>query len=56
MLKEDEIKMIKEELDSCKRPLFFFHDDADGLSSFLLMYRRKRGERHNNKDDPEDRY
>ncbi len=30
---------IRKELDECKRPLFFFHDDPDGLASFLLLYR-----------------
>lgn len=30
---------IRKELDKCKRPLFFFHDDPDGLASFLLLYR-----------------
>lgn len=35
-------KKIKEELDHCKNPLFFFDDDPDGLSSFLLLYRYKR--------------
>ncbi|MBW2973464.1 DHH family phosphoesterase [Candidatus Woesearchaeota archaeon] len=39
MLSEKEIKQIKEELDTCKRPLFFFHDDQDGLASFLLLYK-----------------
>ncbi len=38
-LTKRQIKQIREELDSCKKPLFFFHDDADGLSSFLLLYR-----------------
>ena len=33
---------IKEELDTCKNPLFFFDDDQDGLCSFLLLYRYKR--------------
>ena len=33
------LTQIRKELDNCKRPLFFFHDDADGLSSFLLLYR-----------------
>ncbi len=33
------IKGIRDELESCKRPLFFFHDDPDGLASFLLLYR-----------------
>ncbi|MFO8015760.1 MAG: DHH family phosphoesterase [Candidatus Woesearchaeota archaeon] len=41
MIPEDEITKIREELDNCKRPLFFFHDDADGLCSFLLFYRYK---------------
>ncbi|MBW3005069.1 DHH family phosphoesterase [Candidatus Woesearchaeota archaeon] len=39
MLSEKEIKQIKDELDTCKRPLFFFHDDQDGLACFLLFYR-----------------
>ena len=30
---------IRKELDSCERPLFFLHDDPDGLSSFILLYR-----------------
>ncbi|MDO8740112.1 MAG: DHHA1 domain-containing protein [Candidatus Woesearchaeota archaeon] len=30
---------IKEELESCTKPLFFFHDDADGICSFLLFYK-----------------
>lgn len=30
---------IRDELDNCKRPLFFYHDDPDGLCSFLLLYR-----------------
>ncbi|MBS3121852.1 hypothetical protein J4434_03145 [Candidatus Woesearchaeota archaeon] len=33
---------IKKELDDCSRPLFFFDDDPDGLSSFLLLYRYKQ--------------
>lgn len=41
MLSEDKIKQIREELDNCKNPLFFFHDDADGLASFLLFYKYK---------------
>ncbi len=39
MLTEKEIKQIQDELDNCKRPIFFFHDDPDGLASFLLFYR-----------------
>ncbi|MBD3361274.1 hypothetical protein GF358_00625 [Candidatus Woesearchaeota archaeon] len=39
MLTEKQIKQIRDELDNCKRPIFFFHDDPDGLASFLLFYR-----------------
>ena len=39
MLSDKEIKQIREELENCKNPLFFFHDDPDGLCSFLLLYR-----------------
>lgn len=42
MIPEKQLKDIREELDHCKRPIFFFHDDPDGLCSFLLMYRYKR--------------
>ena len=33
---------IKQRLDSCKNPLFFFHDDTDGLCSFLQLYKYKK--------------
>lgn len=39
MIPEKQIKEIREELKYCKRPMFFFHDDPDGLCSFLLLYR-----------------
>ena len=39
MLTEKQFSDIREELLNCKRPLFFFHDDPDGLCSFLLLYR-----------------
>ena len=39
MLTEKHYKQIKEELDNCKNPLFFFDDDPDGLCAFLLLYR-----------------
>ena len=39
MLTKKQINDIREELNSCKNPLFFFHDDPDGLCSFLLLYR-----------------
>lgn len=38
-LNNKQIKQIREELETCKNPLIFFHDDADGLCSFLLLYR-----------------
>lgn len=41
MLTDKQYKQILDELDHCNRPLFFFHDDADGLCSFLLLYRYK---------------
>lgn len=34
-----QVEEIREEVLSSKRPLFFFHDDPDGLASFLLLYR-----------------
>src|SRR3989344_8685872 len=39
MLEKKQVDEIREELNNCKNPLFFFHDDPDGLSSFLLLYR-----------------
>ena len=39
MLTPTEVKKIKDELKTCTRPLFFFHDDPDGLASFVLCYR-----------------
>ncbi len=41
-LTKQEISQIREELDSCKSPVYFFDDDPDGLSSFLLLYRYKK--------------
>ncbi|MBS3136376.1 DHH family phosphoesterase [Candidatus Woesearchaeota archaeon] len=41
-LKKKEIEMALNHLESCKRPIFFFDDDADGLCSFLLLYRKIR--------------
>ena len=37
-----QIKQIKDHLDNCKNPLFFFDDDQDGLCSFLQLYRYKK--------------
>ena len=42
MLTDKQIQQIREELDNCKKPLFFFDDDPDGLCAFLLLYRYKR--------------
>jgi len=39
--KEDLIK-IKKYLEESVRPIYFFDDDPDGLSSFLLFYRYKK--------------
>ena len=38
----EEIEEIRAYLDHSFRPLFFFDDDPDGLSSFLLLYRYKK--------------
>ncbi|MBI2657985.1 DHH family phosphoesterase [Candidatus Woesearchaeota archaeon] len=40
-LSSDQIRQLREHLDSCKNPLFFFDDDQDGLCSFLQLYRYK---------------
>src|SRR3989344_1279809 len=40
-LSQGEIQQIREHLDNCKNPLFFFDDDQDGLCSFLQLYRYK---------------
>ncbi|RLE38749.1 hypothetical protein DRJ17_03045 [Candidatus Woesearchaeota archaeon] len=42
MLTRKELKEIRKELDNCANPIFFFHDDPDGLASFLLLYRYKK--------------
>jgi single-stranded DNA-specific DHH superfamily exonuclease len=39
MLTKNEINKIKDALNTCKRPIYFFDDDPDGLASFLLLYR-----------------
>jgi single-stranded DNA-specific DHH superfamily exonuclease len=39
MLTEKEVKELREELDSCKNPLIYFHNDPDGFCSFLLLYK-----------------
>ncbi|MBW2972450.1 DHH family phosphoesterase [Candidatus Woesearchaeota archaeon] len=42
MLTKKQYSQILDELDNCNRPLYFFHDDSDGLASFLLLYRYKK--------------
>ncbi len=37
-LPKEKVEELRKELD-CKDPIIFFHDDADGLASFLLIYR-----------------
>ena len=39
MLTDKEVLKIKDALLSHKKPFFLFHDDPDGLASFLLFYR-----------------
>ena len=39
MLTKSELKELRDELLSAKKPLIFFDDDADGTCSFLLYYR-----------------
>jgi len=36
---DSDIEKIRKELETSFKPLFFFDDDPDGLSSFLLFYR-----------------
>lgn len=44
MLTKSELNKIKSELDSCENPLFIFHDDGDGICSYLQCYLyKKRG-------------
>ncbi len=40
-LSKIQIQQIRDHLDNCKRPLFLFDDDQDGLCSFLQLYRYK---------------
>ena len=39
MIPENDIKLIREKLKESARPLFLFDDDADGVSSFVMMYK-----------------
>lgn len=42
MLTKSELKEIRKELQTSRNPLFIFHDDGDGLCSFLQCYRYVR--------------
>jgi len=39
MLTEKQVEFLREELKTSRNPLFIYDDDADGLCSFLLLYR-----------------
>lgn len=39
MITDEDIKKIREHLESSENPLFFFDDDPDGLCSYLLLKR-----------------
>lgn len=41
-IEKKDLEYIKKSLNDSKNPLFFFDDDADGLCSFLLLYRYKK--------------
>ena len=43
MIPKKQIEQIRQELNECQMPVFLYHDDADGLCSFLLL-RRFKGE------------
>ncbi len=38
-LTQEDYKSIRDELEASERPFFLFHDDPDGLTSFLLLKR-----------------
>ncbi|MFH0869686.1 MAG: DHHA1 domain-containing protein [archaeon] len=41
-LTEEQLQRLREAFDSSARPLILFDDDADGLSSFLMVYKHIR--------------
>lgn len=41
-LSSAQIRQIRDNLDNCQKPLFFFDDDQDGLCSFLQLYKYKK--------------
>lgn len=40
ILPQKEIQELRKAIEEAQRPVYFFHDDPDGVSSFLLLYRR----------------
>lgn len=42
MLSEKEVAQLQDAVEHAKNPFIFFHDDPDGLASFLLLYRKIR--------------
>ncbi len=42
---EKELRRIKAELEDAQRPIFFFDDDPDGVSSFAQFYKAKKAGR-----------
>lgn len=42
MLPDDIVEKVRKELDDCYNPLFFFHDDPDGTSAYVQLYRYKQ--------------
>ena len=43
MIPDEKILEFQKELSNSIRPIFFFDDDCDGLSAFLLLYRKIQG-------------
>lgn len=39
MLTQEQVLEIREALEKSKRPFIFFHDDPDGLASFVMLYK-----------------
>ena len=38
-----DVESFRSELESCENPLYFFHDDPDGLASYLILNKAKPG-------------
>ncbi len=43
MLTDDEVARLRKEIEECDRPLYYFHDDPDGLASFIMCQHIKPG-------------